>query len=125
MLLPIVHAGEPVLRPAGTRSFSERNQKQRDSEINRTYAETMRGAPGVGLAAPQVGLSLQLAVIEDPQGIPQGYFRRTISAARKAAGSISRGDQSANSQRERLASRGIFRRMSQLAGIFCHRSTSP
>ncbi len=27
--------------------------------------ETMRDAPGVGLAAPQVGLSLQLAVIED------------------------------------------------------------
>jgi peptide deformylase len=25
----------------------------------------MRGAPGVGLAAPQVGLSLQMAVIED------------------------------------------------------------
>jgi peptide deformylase len=27
--------------------------------------ETMRDAPGVGLAAPQVGMSLQLAVIED------------------------------------------------------------
>src|SRR5690242_17061590 len=27
--------------------------------------ETMRDAPGVGLAAPQVGVSLQLAVIED------------------------------------------------------------
>ena len=27
--------------------------------------ETMRRAPGVGLAAPQIGLSLQLAVIED------------------------------------------------------------
>ena len=27
--------------------------------------ETMRQAPGVGLAAPQIGLSLQLAVIED------------------------------------------------------------
>jgi len=27
--------------------------------------ETMRDAPGVGLAAPQIGLSLQLAVIED------------------------------------------------------------
>jgi peptide deformylase len=27
--------------------------------------ETMRDAPGVGLAAPQVGLSVQLAVIED------------------------------------------------------------
>jgi peptide deformylase len=34
----------------------------------------MRAAPGVGLAAPQVGQSLQLAVIEDPveylAGIP-------------------------------------------------------
>jgi len=27
--------------------------------------ETMRDAPGVGLAAPQIGLSLQVAVIED------------------------------------------------------------
>jgi peptide deformylase len=27
--------------------------------------ETMREAPGVGLAAPQIGLSLQIAVIED------------------------------------------------------------
>jgi peptide deformylase len=27
--------------------------------------DTMRDAPGVGLAAPQIGLSLQLAVIED------------------------------------------------------------
>ncbi len=29
--------------------------------------DTMRDAPGVGLAAPQVGLSLQLAVVEDPE----------------------------------------------------------
>jgi peptide deformylase len=29
--------------------------------------ETMRDAPGVGLAAPQVGMTLQLAVIEDHQ----------------------------------------------------------
>ena len=28
--------------------------------------ETMRDAPGVGLAAPQVGMGLRLAVIEDP-----------------------------------------------------------
>jgi len=32
--------------------------------------ETMHDAPGVGLAAPQIGLSLQLAVIEDkPENI--------------------------------------------------------
>jgi peptide deformylase len=31
----------------------------------RDMRETMRDAPGVGLAAPQVGVALQLAVIED------------------------------------------------------------
>ncbi len=29
--------------------------------------ETMRDAPGVGLAAPQVGVSLQIAVVEDKE----------------------------------------------------------
>lgn len=38
------------------------------SEVQRLIEymrETMRDAPGVGLAAPQIGLSLQIAVIED------------------------------------------------------------
>ena len=34
--------------------------------------ETMRDAPGVGLAAPQVGLPLQLAVIEDREDLWKG-----------------------------------------------------
>ena len=65
MLLPIVHAGEPVLRKQA-RALSP--PEIRSKEIQRLIAhmrETMRQAPGVGLAAPQVGLSLQLAVIED------------------------------------------------------------
>lgn len=65
MLLPIVHAGEPVLRQQA-RALSP--QEIRSKEIEALIGhmrETMRGAPGVGLAAPQIGLSLQLAVIED------------------------------------------------------------
>ncbi|HYT07013.1 MAG TPA: peptide deformylase [Rugosimonospora sp.] len=65
MHLPIVHAGEPVLRKH-TRALSP--QEIRSKEIQKLIEhmrETMRGAPGVGLAAPQVGLSLQMAVIED------------------------------------------------------------
>ena len=66
MRLKIVQAGEPVLRqPARPLSREE----IRGAEIQRLLEwmrETMRDAPGVGLAAPQVGLSLQLAVIEDP-----------------------------------------------------------
>jgi len=65
MLLPIVHAGEPVLRqPARALSPKEIKSKEIQKVIEH-MRETMRGAPGVGLAAPQVGLSLQLAVIED------------------------------------------------------------
>ncbi len=66
MRLKIVQVGEPVLRqPARTLSAEE----IRSAEIQQLIEwmrETMRDAPGVGLAAPQVGLSLQLAVVEDP-----------------------------------------------------------
>ena len=37
--------------------------------------DTMRAAPGVGLAAPQIGQSLQLAVIEDQPGPPRTRAR--------------------------------------------------
>jgi peptide deformylase len=65
MPLKIVQVGDPVLRQrARPLSFEE----TRSLEIERFIEEmrdTMRAAPGVGLAAPQVGRSLQLAVIED------------------------------------------------------------
>jgi peptide deformylase len=65
MILPIVHAGEPVLRQqARALSPQEIRSKEIQTLINH-MRETMRGAPGVGLAAPQIGISLQLAVIED------------------------------------------------------------
>jgi peptide deformylase len=65
MLLKIVQAGEPVLRQIGRTLTPDEiagNEIQRLIELMR---ETMRDAPGVGLAAPQIGLPLQLAVIED------------------------------------------------------------
>jgi peptide deformylase len=63
--LKIVQAGEPVLR---NRVRSLTPHEIVGTEIQQLIGhmkETMRDAPGVGLAAPQVGLSLQLAVIED------------------------------------------------------------
>jgi peptide deformylase len=54
-----------VLRQAGkTLSPAEIRGPQVQQLID-LMRETMRHAPGVGLAAPQIGLSLQLAVIED------------------------------------------------------------
>jgi peptide deformylase len=65
MKLKIVQVGEPVLRrPAQLLSVDEIHGEAIQRLIG-LMKETMRDAPGVGLAAPQVGLSLQLAVIED------------------------------------------------------------
>ena len=65
MLLPIVHAGEPVLRQKA-RPLSPKEIKSKDiQKLIEHMRETMRGAPGVGLAAPQIGVSIRLAVIED------------------------------------------------------------
>ncbi|MGA8597154.1 MAG: peptide deformylase [Bryobacteraceae bacterium] len=65
MKLKICQVGEPVLRQTA-RPLSKREIL--DSEIQRLIdlmRETMRDAPGVGLAAPQIGMPLRLAVIED------------------------------------------------------------
>ena len=65
MLLPIVHAGEAVLRQQA-RALSPQEIKSKEiQKLIEHMRETMRGAPGVGLAAPQIGLSVQIAVIED------------------------------------------------------------
>ena len=61
MIRPIVVVGHPVLRQKAKRV------SQVDKPIQRLIEdmiETMRAAPGVGLAAPQIGVPLRLAVIE-------------------------------------------------------------
>ncbi|MEV3914787.1 peptide deformylase [Streptomyces canus] len=68
--LPIVAAGEPVLRRA-----TEPYDGQLDTAVLSRFVEalrvTMHAAPGVGLAAPQVGVPLRIAVVEDPAPVPE------------------------------------------------------
>ncbi|GGM18443.1 peptide deformylase 1 [Streptomyces fumigatiscleroticus] len=62
--LPIVAAGDPVLRDV-TEPY---DGQLGDALLDRFVAalrETMHAAPGVGLAAPQVGIPLSIAVVED------------------------------------------------------------
>jgi len=73
LILPIVQAGEPVLRQ---RARPLRPNEIRSREIRDLIAnmrETMHDAPGVGLAAPQIGRNLQLAVIEDRSEYTQDW----------------------------------------------------
>ena len=64
-LLPIVNLPDPVLRRKAkpVTKFDKELQTLIDNMI-----ETMRDAPGVGLAAPQINISQQLAVIEYSEG---------------------------------------------------------
>jgi peptide deformylase len=65
MRLKIVQAGEPVLRAQARQLTREEIVADEIQRLIRDMRETMRDAPGVGLAAPQVGVAVQLAVIED------------------------------------------------------------
>lgn len=65
MLLKIVQAGDPVLRTPARPLTPQEIASTEVQQLIELMRETMRDAPGVGLAAPQIGLSLQLAVIED------------------------------------------------------------
>jgi len=65
MRLKIVQAGEPVLRAQARQLTREEITADKIQRLIRDMRETMRDAPGVGLAAPQVGVTIQLAVIED------------------------------------------------------------
>jgi len=63
--LPIVECGDPVLRrPAELVGPSDLRTSKLQLLIAQMRA-TMEAAPGVGLAAPQVGIPIQLAVLHD------------------------------------------------------------
>lgn len=64
--LEIVQVGNPVLRQRARPLSLEELASPRIQQLIVDMRETMRAAPGVGLAAPQIGESLQLVVIEDP-----------------------------------------------------------
>ena len=67
--LPLVFAGDPVLRqPTAPYDFSLPADLW--NELLASMFETMHAAPGVGLAAPQIGLGIRVAVIEDRADLP-------------------------------------------------------
>jgi peptide deformylase len=63
--LQIAQIGEEVLRAPANELSREEILSTKTQELIEHMRDTMRNAPGVGLAAPQVGVALQLAVIED------------------------------------------------------------
>lgn len=63
--LNIKQLGDPVLRQPARELSKEEILSPEIQKLIEEMKLTMRAAPGVGLAAPQIGRSLQLVVIED------------------------------------------------------------
>ena len=63
-ILPIVQAGEPVLRQRCA-AYDGQLRKGTLAKLIDAMHVTMLEAPGVGLAGPQIGLGLAIAVVED------------------------------------------------------------
>jgi peptide deformylase len=61
----IASVGEPVLRGEARLLTPEEIRSQHIRELIEHMRETLSEAPGVGLAAPQIGEPLQLAIVED------------------------------------------------------------
>jgi peptide deformylase len=79
MRLKLVQVGETVLR-SRARELTLDEIRSRDIQQLIGYMhETLRDAPGVGLAAPQVGEGVQLAIIED---LPE--YSRNLTAEQVA-----------------------------------------
>lgn len=63
-ILPIVQMGEPVLRQR-TVPYEGQLSCRTLTKLIETMRTTMLEAPGVGLAGPQIGLGMAIAVLED------------------------------------------------------------
>ncbi|GAA3586420.1 peptide deformylase [Amycolatopsis ultiminotia] len=75
---PIVQAGDPVLRTAARPYEGELTDTALTALIEGMKL-TMREAPGVGLAAPQIGLGVRIAVVEDNAGERPGVPADTLA----------------------------------------------
>ena len=79
MKLKIVQTGDPVLRQVARPLAVDEIRSAAIQQLVDLMRETMRDAPGVGLAAPQIGESIQLVVIED-----RAEYQQAVSPERLA-----------------------------------------
>ena len=73
--LKLVQVGDPVLRQEARTLTKEEILSPSIQQLIELMKITMHDAPGVGLAAPQVGVPIQLAVIEDRE-----EYSKTLTA---------------------------------------------
>jgi len=83
--LEIVQTGDPVLRRISRPLTKDEILSPSIQELIPLMRDTMREAPGVGLAAPQIGQSIQLAVIEDRANYIKDVSAEELAARQRSA----------------------------------------
>lgn len=73
MSLPIVQVGHLVLRVPAKPVPVDRIATPQVQSLIAEMIDTMRKAPGVGLAAPQVGVNAQVMVLEDDEALQANH----------------------------------------------------
>lgn len=81
----IVQVGDPVLRRCARELSRDEIATPAIQDLIVRMRDTMREAPGVGLAAPQIGESIQLVVIEDPPQAHAGMTPAQLAERERAA----------------------------------------
>jgi peptide deformylase len=66
-LPPIVQTGHPILRERAAEVTVQQIETPQFQQLVDTMIVVMRQAPGVGLAAPQIGVSMRVIVLEDTE----------------------------------------------------------
>jgi peptide deformylase len=79
-VLKIVQAGDPVLRQQARELTPEEISSPEVKALIERMRDTMRDTPGVGLAAPQVGVGLRLVVVEDRAEYQAGLSPEELAA---------------------------------------------
>jgi peptide deformylase len=77
-VLDIIELGDPALRQVARKVGVEQLASEEIQGLIDSLIETMRDANGAGLAAPQVGVSLRVAVIEVREGNPRYPYKPPI-----------------------------------------------
>ncbi len=85
MTLDIVQTGDPVLRKVAREISVDEIRSESTQRLIAQMRDTMRAAPGVGLAAPQIGESIQLAVIEDRSEYIKNVSAEQLKARQREA----------------------------------------
>jgi peptide deformylase len=78
--LAVIQAGDPVLRRMADELSVESLGTEQIVELIEDLRTNLAEKPGVGLAAPQIGVSLRVALVQDPAAFQTGVGEERLDA---------------------------------------------